>query len=68
MTDTAIRMVPEQDAYSVKQAGERIGKSESFIRKLIREGKLTAIGSGRTLFIRPAEIIRYLDSQEPTRP
>jgi len=68
MSDTATRLVPEQDAYSIKQTADRIGKSESFVRKLIKNKQITAIGQGRIIFIRPAEITRYLDSLESYRP
>ncbi|MBF4574714.1 helix-turn-helix domain-containing protein [Frondihabitans sp. VKM Ac-2883] len=68
MTNTATRMVPEQDAYSVKQAAVRLGRSEGFVRKLINAKKLKALSDEGSLYVLPSEIDRYLSNLENARP
>jgi excisionase family DNA binding protein len=57
--------------YSVKQAAIALGdRSEQHVRNLIEAGELRALYSktGRSVYIRPSEIDRYLDSLPSERP
>ena len=56
--------------YTVKEAAERIGKSEQVVRRLIREGYLEAkapLGYERGKLVSEEAIERWLMSALPTR-
>jgi len=68
-TDTSTLEV-KRHAYSVRQAAQALGdRSEQFVRNLVADGEIAArYGKGRTIYIFPAEIDRYLESLPSERP
>lgn len=68
-TDTSTLEV-KTHAYSVRQAAQALGgRSEQYVRNLIAAGELRAkYGSGRAVYILPAEVDRYLESLPLERP
>ncbi len=61
-TSTPAPTIPEQSAYSIKQAAQRLGVSDQFVRNLIADGRLKAKRDGKPYFIKPEAIEAYLDS------
>lgn len=49
----------EQEFYSFRQAGERIGKSAEAVRKYVDRGLLLAKKQGKLRFISKAELDRF---------
>jgi hypothetical protein len=57
----------EQEFYSFKQAGERIGKSAEAVRKYVDRGLLVARKQGKLRFISRAELDRFAGGLAPVQ-
>lgn len=58
---TEAEMAPDRDAYSIEEAGRRLGGvSQDAIRNAIRGGQLRAVRLGRRVLIPRDEIRRFL--------
>jgi excisionase family DNA binding protein len=52
--------MPEWPSLSIKEAAERTGYNEEYVRRLIRQGKLEAVKVGPSYLIRAGSLERYL--------
>jgi excisionase family DNA binding protein len=59
-------MTIEKMAYSVDETAEAIGVHANTVRKMIADGRLSAVSLGRKYLIPKPEISRFL-TQTPTR-
>jgi excisionase family DNA binding protein len=52
--------MPEWASYSIKEASERTGYNEEYLRRLIRHGKIEAVKVGPAYLIRVDSLERYV--------
>ena len=56
--------MPEWTGYTTKEASEKTGYNEEYIRRLIRQGKLESEKIGPFYFIRAESLEKYLTEIE----
>ncbi|MCB0172823.1 MAG: helix-turn-helix domain-containing protein [Anaerolineae bacterium] len=52
--------MPEWPSYTIKEASEKTGYNEEYLRRLIRQGKLEAIKVGPVYLIRAESLEKYV--------
>lgn len=52
--------MPEWTGYTIKEASEKTGYNEEYLRRLIRQGKLESEKIGPFYFIRAESLEKYL--------
>lgn len=55
----------EQRLYSVAQAGQYLSFSVAYIKRLVKEGKLTSVKCGRATRFNKSELDRFADTLQP---
>jgi excisionase family DNA binding protein len=56
--------MPEWASYSIKEASQRSGYNEEYLRRLIRQGKLEAVKIGPAYLIRVESLERYVEEMQ----
>jgi excisionase family DNA binding protein len=54
------KYMPEWPSYTIKEASEKTGYNEEYLRRLIRQGKIDAIKVGPTYLIRKDSLEKYI--------
>lgn len=52
--------MPEWPSYTIKEASQKTGYNEEYLRRLIRQGKIEAIKVGPTYLIRVESVDKYI--------
>ena len=52
--------MPEWPSYTIKEASQKTGYNEEYLRRLIRQGKIEAIKVGPTYLIRVDSMEKYI--------
>ena len=52
--------MPEWPSYTIKEASQKTGYNEEYLRRLIRNGKIEAIKVGPTYLIRVDSMEKYI--------
>lgn len=58
--------MPEWSSYSIKEASEKTGYNEEYLRRLIRQGKIEAVKVGPAYLIRVESLDRYIEEMQAT--
>jgi len=56
--------MPEWASYSIKEASEKTGYNEEYLRRLIRQGKIEAVKVGPAYLIRVESLKRYIEQTQ----
>lgn len=54
------KYMPDWPSYTIKEASQKTGYNEEYLRRLIRQGKLDAIKVGPTYLIRKDSLEKYI--------
>jgi excisionase family DNA binding protein len=52
--------MPEWPSYTIKEASQKFGYNQEYLRRLIRQGKVEAIKVGPTYLIRVESLEKYV--------
>lgn len=56
--------MPEWASYSIKEASEKTGYNEEYLRRLIRQKKIEAVKVGPAYLIRAASLNKYIEEMQ----
>lgn len=56
--------MPEWPSYSIKEASEKTGYAEEYLRRLIRRGKIEAVTVGPAYLIKVESLNRYIEETQ----
>lgn len=54
-------------SYTIKEAGEKTGYNEEYLRRLIRENKIESVKIGTVYFIRVESLEKYVAAMQNTQ-